>query len=321
MKNLQKRILSAIVLVLSVVVLSACGNEKKDFNTSNEKDGITIVATLFPQYDFAREIVGEYGQISLLLDPGMESHSFDPTTADMKEINSADLFLYTGPELETWVAQVEDGFSKDLRIVNLSEEILEKLEADEGVQHEEESGHEGHHHDVDPHIWTDPIYAMEMVEKIRDAVCDADPAHAETYKSNASAYLKKLEALDKSFQEVVENGKRKEVVHGGRFALYHFAKRYGLTFHVAYDSCEAQMEPSAKTVATLTKLVKEENIPVVFYEELVDPKVAKSISEETGAKLLLLHSCHNVSAKEFKEGVTYLMLMQNNVENLKAALQ
>lgn len=319
-KGKQSILLAGLLLLAGLVGCGGANTEKK----SEKSDGLVIVATLFPQYDFAREIVGEYGTVSLLLDPGMESHSFDPTTADMKEINNADLFLYTGPELETWVTQIEDSFSKDLRVVNLSEDLMEQLteeaheeEQQEVEEHEEE---EGHHHDVEPHIWTNPVYAMEMVEKIRDAVCELDPEHAESYRANAENYLAQLENLDKTFEEIVETGARKEVVHGGRFALYHFAKRYGLTFYAAYDSCEAQMEPSAKTVADLTNRVKEDKIPVIFYEELVEPKVARSISEETGAKLLLLHSCHNVSAEEFKAGVTYLGLMQQNAENLRIAL-
>lgn len=311
----------ALAGLLLLAGLAGCGSQDAE---RNEEEGLVIVATLFPQYDFAREIVGDCGTVRLLLAPGMESHSFDPTTADMKEINSADLFLYTGPELETWVAQIEDSFSKDLRVVNLSEDLIEKLEAEvHAEEDEEEASHEeeeGHHHEVDPHIWTNPVYAMEMVQKICDAVSELDPEHADIYKENTEKYLAELENLDKTFEEIVETGVRKEVVHGGRFALYHFAKRYGLTFYAAYDSCEAQMEPSAKTVADLTKRVKESQIPVVFYEELVEPKVARSISEETGAKLLLLHSCHNVSAEEFQAGVTYLELMKQNAENLRIAL-
>ena len=323
MKWKVKRI-GLLMLVSFLLAAGLIGCSEREVEKENESTGgLVIVATLFPQYDFAREIVGEYGTVHLLLEPGMESHSFDPTTADMKEINAADLFLYTGPELETWVAQIEDSFSSQLHIVNLSENLMEELE---GAAHEEEEREEadhekeGHHHEVEPHIWTNPVYAMEMVQQICNAVCELDPEHADIYKENTENYLARLENLDKAFEEVVENGVRKEVVHGGRFALYYFARRYGLTFYAAYDSCEAQMEPSAKTVADLMKKVQEEQITVVFYEELVEPKVARSISEETGAKLLLLHSCHNVSKEEFEAGVTYLELMQKNVENLRIAL-
>lgn len=320
--NVKRIGLLALAVLLLPAGMTGCGGRKTE-TKGESAEGPVIVATLFPQYDFARAIVGEYGTVRLLLEPGMESHSFDPTTADMKEINQADLFLYTGPELETWVAQMEDSFSSRLSMVNLSENLMDELEAaaqEEESREEADFGETGHHHEIEPHIWTDPVYAMEMVRQICDAVCGLDPEHADIYKKNTEDYLAKLEDLDKAFREAAANGVRKEVVHGGRFALYYFAKRYGLTFYAAYDSCEAQMEPSAKTVAKLIETVQKEKIPVVFYEELVDPKVARSISEETGAKLLLLHSCHNVSKEEFEAGVTYLELMQKNAENLRIAL-
>ncbi len=320
------KLLVSLSLAL-LLALPGCGMDETVEKKGEKEKGPVIVATLFPQYDFAREIIGDFGTVSLLLEPGMESHSFDPTTADMKEINGADLFLYTGPELETWVAQIEESLSKDVKLVNLSSGILEEIEAAEENNGQEAAGgqaekeeHDGHHHDIDPHIWTNPKYAMKMVEEIREAICEADPEHAEIYEQNAQAYLTELENLDQAFENVVENGVRKEIIHGGRFALYHFAKRYGLEWKAAYDSCSAQMEPSAKTVAALTEEVKEKEIPVIFYEELVEPTVARSISEETGAKMLLLHSCHNISAEEFKSGATYLDLMKGNVENLEIAL-
>lgn len=323
-KRFFRRICLPLALTLSLTwLLAGCeaGNGAK--NGPENKQGIVVVATLFPQYDFAREIVGDLGTVELLLDPGMESHSFDPTTADMKRINEADVFLYTGPELETWVAQISDSFSEDLLVADLSSGILEEIEgaAEENDREAAQDGEaDGHHHDVDPHIWTNPRYAIRMVEQIRDVLCEADPDHAESYMQNAQAYLTELENLDRAFEEAVQSGKRKEIVHGGRFALYHFAKRYGLSWKAAYDSCSAQMEPSAKTIAALTEEVKEKEIPVIFYEELVEPTVARSISEETGAKMLLFHSCHNVSASEFKEGANYLDLMKKNLENLKTAL-
>lgn len=316
-----RRIITALVLCLGMGLAAVGCGEK----TEEKQDGISVVATLFPQYDFAREIVGDLGSVTLLLDPGMESHSFDPSTADMVTINKADVFLYTGPALETWVAQITDSFDEELRVVDLSEGILETIEGtseetENKTAGEDEASEDGHHHDVDPHIWTNPVYAMKMVERIRDEVCAADPENAEIYTENAEKYLDKLEELDKTFREIVSNGVRKEIVHGGRFALGHFAEEYGLEYKAAYDTCTSQAEPSAKKIAELTTEIEEKKIPVVFYEELIEPKVAESISETTGAKMLLLHSCHNVSAKDFESGVTYLQLMEQNAENLRIAL-
>lgn len=310
----MKKIIAMVVCICLSLGIVGCNTKKEE-----KKEGLTVVATLFPQYDFAREIIGELGEVTLLLDPGMESHSFDPSTADMVTINQADVFLYTGPALETWVAQIADSFDKDLQVVDLSDGILEDIEVEEHEHHEHQV-EDGHHHDVDPHIWTSPVYAMEMVEKICDAVSEADPEHAEIYRENATNYLAKLESLDTKFKEIVNNGTRKEIVHGGRFALFHFAAAYGLECKAAYDTCTAQAEPSAKKIAELTTEIEEKKMPVIFYEELIEPKVAKSISEATGAEMLLLHSCHNVSAEDFKAGVTYLQLMEQNAENLRVAL-
>lgn len=311
------RIRKGLALALCVclgMAATGCGGKKEE-----NREGITVVATLFPQYDFAREIVGDLGTVTLLLDPGMESHSFDPSTADMVTINKSDVFLYTGPALETWVAQITDSFDKDLRVVDLSEGILETIEGTTESGHSHEEGEE-HHHDVDPHIWTNPVYAMKIVEKIRDVLCEADPDNEKTYQDNAAAYLAELEKLDETFRETVSTGARKEIVHGGRFALTHFAAEYGLECKAAYDTCTSQAEPSAKKIAELTTEIQEKEIPVIFYEELIEPKVARSISEATGAKMLLLHSCHNVSAEDFEAGVTYLQLMEQNAGNLRIAL-
>ncbi len=162
---------------------------------------------------------------------------------------------------------------------------------------------------------------MTMVENIKEALIEADPEHKEGYEKNADIYLKKLQELDSTFREIVENGKRTEIFFGGRFAMYYFAREYGLSYEAAYDSCSSETEPSAKAVAHIVDEMREKQIPVIFYEELVNPKIAKTISQETESEMLLLHSCHNVTKDELEEGVSYLQLMWKNVENLKRALE
>ena len=159
-----------------------------------------------------------------------------------------------------------------------------------------------------------------MVETITDALCAADPAHAETYRTNCEAYQAELMELDAEFEALVDGAVRREICFGGRFALHYFAKRYGLSCIAAYDSCSSETEPSAKAVAEITDAILEDGIPVIYYEELVDPKVARSIAEDTGCAMLLLHSCHNVSKEELDAGATYLSLMRQNLENLKTGL-
>ena len=292
--------------------LSGCAAQK----VQEEENGkLQVVATLFPQYDFARQVAGDLAQVTLLMPPGVESHSFEPTPQDMVTIENADLFIYTGDVMEPWAQSILDGVGRQEAVLDVSSGIT--LEPD-GVGDGEEDGHE--HGGLDPHIWTSPVLAQKMVENIRDALCEKDPGHAEDYQANAESYLEQLKALDQEFREIVSTGKRQEIVFAGRFAFHYFVKEYGLDYVAAYDSCSHESEPSARAVAEIVERIRADQIPVVYYEELVDPKVARSISEETGAKTLLLHSCHNVSKEEFERGEGYLSLMQQNAKNLREGL-
>lgn len=289
--------------------------EGKDM-TKEDKNKITVIATLFPQYDFAREIVGDKGEVVMLMDPGVESHTYEPTPADIIKINKSDLFIYTGEYMETWAKTILDSIDNaDMKVLDVSKNI--KLDKDEDDHDHDEDEHS---HIYDPHIWTSPINAKVMVDNILESFCTIDPDNAEYYKENANNYKSELDKLDKEFRTIVENGVRKEIIFGDKFAMHYFAKEYGLDYEAAFDSCSEDAEPSVKKVAELTNEIKEENIPVVYYGELSSTKVAKAISDETGAKMLLLHSCHNVSKDDFKKGVTYISLMKQNVENLKVGV-
>lgn len=321
--------------------MTACGSAEKYKNLDENK--ITIIATLFPQYDFARQIAGDYANVVLLLPPGVESHSFDPSPTDMIAIQNADIFLYTGPYMESWAAEVIEGIGDSTFVVDLSahvpltkqEDIEAEYEADHehgdeadiyGENHEHEDGtdiHEESHvhaHTYDPHIWTNPVYAGIMVEDIATALMECDPEHAEEYERNKDGYLAELDRLDKEIRTVAEGAEHKKLYFGGRFAMYYFIKEYGLTYEAVYDSCSSETEPSVKSVMHVITEMEENEIPVIYYEELVDPRIARTIAEETGAGMLLWHSCHSVTKKELEDGVTYLGLMWQNLENLKAGL-
>ncbi len=305
------RRLIALFLAMALLVSGCSGAE-----ASEEKpDGrIQIVATLFPQYDFARQIAGTFAEVTLLLPPGVESHSFEPTPADIIRINNADLFIYTGPEMEPWAEKLIDGLEGNPTVLDISQNIpLSEIDP--------EAEHDGHTHSgADPHIWTDPARAMQMVDNLAAALCGVDPAHAGSYQTNAASYKAELDQLDQLLMQTAEQAEYQELVFGGRFALTYFAERYGLRWKAAFDSCSGETEPSAGAVAQIIDAIRSEGIPTVFYEELTDPKVARMISDETGAQMLLLHSCHNVSQEEFAEGATYLSLMRQNAENLKKGL-
>lgn len=299
------------VLILCIALLAGCLAGCGEAPASSGK--LQVVATLFPQYDFARRVAGDRAAVTMLLPPGVESHSFDPTPADLVTMQKADLFLYTGAQMETWAGSLLSSLPESTTVVDLSQGI-----ALSGEAHDE--GSDGHSHLADPHIWTSPKNAMIMVASIRDALCSADPDGAAIYEENANQYLEELAELDAAFRDIVANGKRRTLAFSGRFALHYFAEEYGLDCVAALESCSGESEPSAQSVARVISVIREQGLPVVYYEELSDPKVGRSIASETGVQLLLFHSCHNLSKDEFDRGETYLSLMRQNAENLKVGL-
>lgn len=301
-----------MALLLALVPMAGCQNKREDSGK------LKVIATLFPQYDFARTLAGDKAQVELLLPLGVESHSFDPKPSDIVAINNCSVFLYTGKYMESWAEQLVSGIDTSaVRVVDLSSGIT----LDKEAEHDgEEGNHEGHDHAFDPHIWTSPVNAMRMVRAIADSLCAADEANAAFYRANEEQYLAELKQLDNDFRALAKNAVRKDIIFGGRYPFHYFEKEYGLNHIAAFDSCSAETEPSAAAIASIINKVKQENIPVVYYEELTEPKVARSICGETGAKMLLLHSCHNVSKTEYEQGATYLSLMRQNLENLKEGL-
>lgn len=322
----MKKIYRFFMVILGfILVLAGCSEGSKEESISTS-DKIEIVTTLFPQYDFARQIVGDKAEVTLLLPPGMESHSYEPTPADMIKINKANLFIYTGELMEPWAHKmIESVDSEQVKVLDVSQGIPLLASNEEDEQHHdheaEVEGHEhseddGHHHTYDPHIWTSPQNAKVMVNNILEALCEVDPQNADYYKANAQAYQLQLDNLNDEFEVVVSNSKHDTIYHSGRFAMQYLMQQYGIN----YVSAPFEAEPSAALVAQVINEIKANNIPAIYYEELITPKIAQMISEETGAQMLLLHSCHNVSKEDFDNGVTYLSLMEQNVENLKIGL-
>lgn len=340
-KTVLKKIIIIMCIFTMLISSSSCGRLEK-----RNPDKLFIVTTLFPQYDFAKNIVGDKGEVKLLLSPGLEAHSYDPTPADIVDINESDLFIYTGDEMEAWVADITKGLENKVDILDISEGIdlvkeedveeenvhyqdihYDNIENEHGENEHEESedehNHKGHKHEhiYDPHIWTSPVNAMIMVQNILDELVKIDSDNEDYYRENAGKYLKELEDLDNDIRKVVDNCQIKTIFFADKFAMYYFVNEYGLHYISAYDSCSAETEPSAKLVAAIIDEVRECNATTIYYAELSNHKSADTISEETGSKALLLHSCHNVSKKEFRSGVTYLSLMRQNLENLKVGLK
>ena len=296
-----------IIPLLLCFLLCGCGTL-----SAPEKERLQIVATLFPQYDFAREICGDKAEVYLLLPPGAESHSYEPTPKDIVKISESDLFLYTGNMMEPWAEKLSANSANGKTDVSSGVSLL-------SGDHMHETHEEFHASETtDPHIWTNPQNAKIIVDNIVKAVTEKDPENAAFYIDNANAYKEKLDSLDRAIEEAVRSGERKHIVFGGHFAMRYFTNRYGLSYTSAYDACGGEAEPSPQVLIELIETMKKDGIPAVYYEELSTPRVASLIAEETGAEMLLLHSCHNVGKGE--ENETYLSLMQKNLENLKIGL-
>lgn len=327
-----------IILVLSLMlIIAGCArlpqsNEpastpSESVDAVSQGERISVVSTLFPPYDFARQIAGDHAEVTLLLPAGSESHTYEPTPQDILRIQNCDIFLYIGGESETWVKEVLDSMdTSHMRVIRLmdcvgtlTEEIVEGMEAHE----EEHAGGPGADTDepaYDEHIWTSPKNAIMMSNTIASALEAADPAHADAYRANADAYVQQLEDLDTAFRQIAATAKRHTLVFGDRFPFRYFADAYGFSYYAAFPGCAEEAEPSAATVAFLIDHVRAQEIPVVFYIELSNERMADTICEATGAKKLLLHSCHNVSKNDFDSGATYVSLMRKNAENLKEAV-
>lgn len=314
-----------------------------------KEESLKVVTTVFPYYDFTRQISGgliESGQVELelIVPAGMDSHSFEPTPADIIKIQDADLIICNGGAMEQWFERVLDSLdTQNQQVITMmdyvdtvEEEIVEGMEAEEhdhshdhvhpaGVPKEGEEGHlydDGHEQEIeyDEHIWTSPVNAMTLSEVIAGTLCEMDESNQEIYRENLAEYEEKLSALDQKFRDIAEHGKRRLVVFGDKFPLRYFFDEYGLEYRAAFSGCSTDTEPSAKTIAYLIDKVRELDIPAVYYLELSSHRVAEIIGEETGAEPLLFHSCHNVTRREFDSGVTYLELMEQNAVNLSKGL-
>ena len=296
-----------IIISILILLLSGCSAQ------SGQNDRMSVVSVSFPGYSFAKEIAGENADITLLLPLGTEAHGYEPTPKDIIKIQNCDLFIYGGGESEHWVEEILSSVDTEvstLAITNCTE--LLKAEVPKGA----EENHE-HSDDFDEHVWTSPKNAIKIVEKISAVLCEKDIKNTEIYKKNTADFVSELSELDAAFSELeTEN---KTLVMGDRFPFLYLAKEYNISYYAAFPGCAGESEPGASTVAALIDKVKSDNIPVVFYTEFSNQKVAKTICEATNAKPLMLHSCHNVSVEDFENGESYLSLMYKNLANLKEA--
>lgn len=289
----MKRVLTILIAVL--LIFSGCTAK-----TDTEKNGdvLTVVTTIFPQYDFLRQITdGTEINLKMLISPGMEVHGFEATLSDIAAVGECDLFVYVGGEDDAWIEDIPESGRKNLALSELTKMT-----------------------DGDDHLWTSPKKAIEIVCGLSDALCEINPESSEIYKSNTESYVKELEKLDSAFEDAVEIGKRKTILFAERFPFGYLAKEYGLECYAAFEGCSTETEAGIKVINSLVEKVISEKIPVIFTIEFSDDTVAKKISQATGAEIYRMHSCHNVTEEEFQNGETYLSLMNVNSEYLKIAL-
>lgn len=314
-------IISLVIIMLIATVLFGCTKKDSKVDSEGVEKKISVVTTIFPIYDFVRQIAGDHVDLTMMLPPGAESHSYEPTPQDIIKLHQSKLFIYVGGDSDAWVDGILDSTNKDkMNILTLMDcvDVVEE-ELVDGMQEEEEE-EEGGEAELDEHVWTSPKNAVLIVAKITEELCEIDPDNSESYKKNAQSYTKELNTLDQSFKEVVDNSARKEIILGDRFPFRYFVDTYGLKYYAAFPGCSTDTEPSASTVSFLIDKVKEDKIPVIFHIELSNEQMCDSIANATGAKKELLNAVHNVSKKDFEAGVTYIDLMEHNVKVLKEAL-
>jgi len=303
-----KKILFLLVAVLLAVFASACSFSKNfGAEQGTKKNRPLFFTTIFPLYDFTKQIVKDKADVSLFLPPGVDIHNFEPSAKEILKASNADVFFYLGPKCELWVDRIYNSI-KDKNLITDVTGGLRFLKKDNEDKN------------IDPHVWLDFDNAEILIDNILKVVSEKDHKNSDFYKNNAEKYKEKLRILDKEFKEVVSKFKIKKIVFASKFAGLYFVRKYGLDYMVAYNSCDEHAELLPKKVLEIINFIKNNKVPAIFYEEPEDLKLAQTISDSTGAKILKFNTLHTVSKEQFDSGVTYLDLMRENLENLKQAL-
>lgn len=324
-RNLKKYIVAIISFIILIIIMTIIVMCFKTESVVKNEEKLQIVATLFPQYDFAKQIVKDKADVKLLLNSGVETHNYEPTGKDMITIlSNSDMFLYTGTNLEPWTEKIVQNLeTTNCKIVNVSDGIelitieeFEERHINSEILIEEHEEEHKHQEIYDGHIWQNPKNAVKMLDNVLKALCEIDPDNAEYYTKNAEEYRNQILELDGELRNIVNQSERKEIAVGGEFAYAYLVEEYGINFVSVYTNCGEGEDPSIAKVKSVIDYINKYNIPVVYYEELSEGTVAKMIAEETEAEPLVLYSIHNGDT----EKDTYVSLMSKNLENLKKGL-
>ena len=296
----------ASLLLALCLLLTACSA-----GAESGGEPLRVVATDFPCYDLARQVLGSDASLTLLIRPGMDTHTYEPTPADAKAVYEADVLIYIGGTSDAWV---EDMLADAPGVM--------AVRMMDSVQPIEEAHAEHGHEDIsyDEHIWTSPVNMRAMLSSVEEALCAADPDGASTYRANAEAYDAQLVQLDQTFRDLVSGAARTELIFADRFPFLYFAREYGLSYVSAFSGCSEESQPSVQAVAALIDAVEQDGVPVIYVIEMSTGDVARAVAEQTGAEIVEMHSCQSVTGEEFEAGETYLSLMTRNVEALRKGL-
>ena len=315
MQGIMKRKVIAALLMLAVLMgLGGCSG-----TAENENGKLKIVTTIFPPYDFARQIGGDRVELKMLVTPGGESHAYEPSPQDITAVKNCDIFICAGGESDVWTGKILDAIgTEEIAVIRMMDcvEVVEEEHVEgmvEGVLEFEEE-------EYDEHVWTSLRNAQAIAQELGGNLLDLDRSNAEFYEENLAEYVGRLSVLDKEYGKAVDAAENKVLIFGDRFPFRYLFRDYGLEYYAAFPGCSTSTDVSARSVAFLINKVKELDLPAVYYVEFSAGRVADTIGSETGAETLLFHSCHTVSKEEFEKGVTYEMLMRNDLEVLKRGL-
>ena len=340
----MKRIIPlCLALIMTVGLLAGCGKQNEP--AASDETRLRVVTTIFPEYDWVREILGDKAdnaEVTMLLDNGADLHSYQPTADDIVKISECDLFIYVGGESDDWVDDaLKNAANKNMKVINLLEALGERVKTEEVVEgmQEEEHDHDHDHEDADEHddakehdheeeaeydehAWLSLKNAQTLCSAISSVLQQIDPDNKDTYAANASAYIKKLSALDADYQAAVDAAARKTVLFGDRFPFRYLVDDYGLSYYAAFAGCSAETEASFETVSFLAKKMDELGLPCVLTIEGAQHRIADTIVQNTAGKkkVLTMDSMQSTTSKDVANGATYLSVMEKNLSVLKEAL-
>ena len=311
-----KKILAAVTAIALGASLCGCSGGE----TADSADKPLIITTIFPAYDFARQVFGDTAEVRMLLKPGQESHSYDPSAKDIVEINGCDLFVYNGGESDQWVESVLQA-APDVETFRMTDAVsLLDEEHSEGMQEEEHDHADGDEEEYDEHVWTSPDNAAAIVRALGSRAKALFPDSAAELDSNTESYAAQIGKIDGRLKELLDEEER-YFIFGDRFPLLYFFKHYGLNYYAAFPGCGSETEPSAQTVTfLLDKLGQPDAVKAVFCIELSGRKLADVLAEDSGLDVVEFHSCHNITADDFAAGETYVSLMERNLQTLEKVL-